>query len=309
MNWSSLMDFGFFGQGDATFDEITPMVSLTRNLAAGDTLDSGIVYFLIAEGFLTGSFNDELNTVANPALEELRGYGPEFVTNYEVGFKGSFLGGRLRLNADIFWMDYTDKQEAVNLDNPDGRYGPDPTVEITQNAGVVDIYGIELELRASPWDGGFVTFDLGYLQNEYSQFQTINPEDPDGPLLDLSGLRIADRQPDWTVNASVGHTWQLANGGSLTGQIGMYAQGEYEWEPNTPLGQTTPCFQDSYSRFRTRFTYVPAAGNWEASLFGNNIGDERYITFCEAGRSGVNIAAYGRPDWWGLEFVARFGET
>ena len=209
MNWSSLMDFGFFGEGDATFDEITPMVSLTRNLAPGDTLDSGIVYFLISEGFLTGSFNDELNTVANPALEELRGYGPEFVTNYEVGFKGTFAGGRLRLNADIFWMDYTDKQEAINLDNPDGRFGPNPTVEITQNAGTVDIYGIELELRASPWDGGFITFDLGYLENEYSDFTTLDPENPTGPLLDLSGLRITDRQPDWTINASVGHTWQL----------------------------------------------------------------------------------------------------
>ncbi len=309
MNYSSLMDFGFFGEAAATFDEITPMVSLTRNLAGGDTLDSGIVYFLISEGFLTGSFNDELNTVRFPELEELRGYGPEFVTNYEVGFKGSFNGGRLRLNADIFWMDYQDKQEAINIDNPDGLYGPDPTVEITQNAATVDIYGIELELRAAPWDGGFLTFDLGWFENEYSDFTTIDPTNPTGPRLDLSGFRIFDRQPDWTVNASIGHTFQLGNGGSITGQIGMYAQGEYEWEPNTLLTDTTPCFQDSYSRFRTRVTYDPPEGNWQMSLFGENIGDERYFTFCEAGRSGVNIAAYGRPDWWGLEFVARFGNN
>jgi len=307
MNYSSLMDFGFFGEGDATFDEITPMVSLTRNLEGGDTLDSGIVYFLISEGFLTGSFNDELNTVRFPDLEQLRGYGPEFVTNYEVGFKGSFAGGRVRLNADVFWMDYQDKQEAINIDNPDGLYGPDPTVEITQNAATVDIYGIEVELRASPWDGGFLTFDLGWFENEYSQFQTIDPTDPNGALLDLSGFRIFDRQPDWTINASIGHTFQLANGAALTPQLGMYMQGEYEWEPNTLLTDTTPCFQDSYERFRARVTYAPAEGNWEASLFGENIGDERYYTFCEAGRSGANIAAYGRPDWWGLEFVARFG--
>jgi len=173
----------------------------------------------------------------------------------------------------------------------------------------VDIIGLELELRSSPWDGGFVTLDLGYFTNEYSDFTTINPEDVDGPPLDLSNFRITDRQPDWTVNASVGHTFSLASGGQFTALLGVYSQGEYEWEPNTLLGDTTPCFQDSYSRFRTRGTYIPAAGNWEVSVFGENIGDERYFTFCEGGRSGVNIAQYGRPDWWGMEFVARFGEN
>ena len=66
--------------------------------------------------------------------------------------------------------------------------------------------------------------------------------------------------------------------------------------------------QDSYERFRTRVTYAPAAGNWDVSLFGDNIGDERYMTFCEEGNGyGAMIRAYGRPDWWGAEFSYRWG--
>ena len=306
LSFDNVMGNGFFNNAEDTFSKTTPMISLTRNLAPGTTLDNGIVYFLISQGFLTGSFNDEMNLFLAPRLEPLVGYGPETVTNYEVGFKGTLAGGRVRLNADIFLMDYQDKQEAVQIDNSDGRYGPDSTLEFTQNAASVNIYGIEFELRASPWDGGFVTLDFGYLIDEYDQFIVYDP-DTDGPQ-DRSILNVDDRQPDWTVNASLGHTFTLANGGQLTPQFRMYSQGEYEWEGSQPRnGPETYCFQDAYSRWGTRVTYQPAAGNWEASLFGDNITDTRYFNYCDASRTGIFDHADGRPAWWGAEFVYRWG--
>jgi len=312
LNDANLLSGGFFNDRKETFDEITPMVSLTRNLTAGGTLDSGMIYFLISEGFLTGSFNDELNIFVNPLLAPLVAYGPESVTNYEFGFKGTLAGGRVRLSADVFWMDYTDKQEEIEFDNTLGQFGPDATFELTQNAGQVDIYGIELELRASPWDGGFLTVDASYLENKYNEFLSTDPADPLGPLVDRSDRVINDRTPDWTLNVSVGHTFQLASGAQLTPQLGMYAQGGYEWLADSnriPLlsDPHSYCYQDSYEKFRARVTYQPAAGNWEASLYGTNITDERYYDECDNSRAGVFDYRYGRPDAWGLEFVARWG--
>ena len=314
LNQNNVVNEGFFNEERAVFDEITPMISLTRNLAGGDTLDSGMVYFLYSEGFLTGSFNDELNLFLTPELAPLVVYQPETVSNFEVGFKGTFADGRVRLNADIFFMDYQDKQEGIQIDNFDGRFGPDPSIELTQNAGQVDIYGIELELRASPWDGGFITVDASYLENEYSEFLVDDVDNPGGPQLDLSNTQIGDRTPDWTINASVGHTFVLGSGATLTPQIGMYAQGEYDWLAGTgqaPLLSDAPsvCNQGSYSKWRTRVTYSPAAGNWEASLFGSNITDERIFQECDYARTGVYDYRYERPDAWGLEFVARFGNN
>jgi iron complex outermembrane receptor protein len=288
------------------------MVSLTRNLAPTDSMDSGMIYFLYSEGFLTGSFNDELNIFLTPQLQPLVTYQPETVTNYEVGFKGTFNGGRVRLNADIFFMDYQNKQEGIELDNFDGRFGPDPSIELTQNAGQVDIYGLELELRASPWDGGFLSVDASYLVNEYNSFIVDDVDNP-GQTRDLSNSQIGDRSPDWTLNFNIGHTFQLNNGGSITAQTGFYAQGEYEWlaggGQNPQLDDpASVCFQDSYANWRARATYEPAAGNWQASLFGSNITDERFLQECDYARTGVYDYRWAPPSAWGLEFVARWGE-
>jgi iron complex outermembrane receptor protein len=268
-----------------------------------------MIYGTISEGYLTGSFNDELNLFANPQLAPLVAYQPEHVTNYEVGFKGTFGGGRVRLAADVFWMDYTDKHEAIDIDNNDGRYGPDPNVEIVSNAGQVDIYGIEVELTASPWDGGAITLSGGYLQNEYSVFLSADLDNP-GQFVDRSNTNIGDQTPDWQFNASILHTFQLSNGAQLTPQLGVYMQGGYEWLGADTL-TTDPksfCYQDSYAKFRARLSYQPAAGNWDAALYGYNITDERYYTDCDQSRAAYDYT-YGAPSTWGLEFNMRWGNN
>jgi len=309
LNNHNVLEEGFINWEDATFSAVTPTVSFTRNLAPSDNLDSGMVYFLISDGYLTGSFNDEMNIFLTPELLPLVSYGPEYVTNYEVGFKGTLGGGRLVLNADVFWMDYTDKHEGVVINNDSGQYGPDPNLEITQNAGAVDIYGVEVELRASPWDGGFLTVDGGYLFSEYNEFIIDDPENI-GSTLDLTNRRIADRTPDWTLNASVGHTFILGSGAQLTPVLGVYAQGEYEWlSPTLVDAADSYCHQPAYAKFRGRVTYLPPSANWEASLYGSNITDQRYFEECSNSRSGIYDYRWGNPAMWGLEFVARFGNN
>jgi iron complex outermembrane receptor protein len=308
MNRAAILEEGTDVSGQSTFSDTTPMISLTRTLTPGDTLESGIVYFLISEGYLSGAFNDELNTGSNPELAPLVAYGPEHVTNYEVGFKGTLADGRVRLAADIFYMDYTDKQESVQFDNADGRFGPDITLEITSNASTVDIVGIELELRATPWDGGFVSLDLGMLDNEYGEFLSFNPDTLG--FDDLSNGYIADRTPEWTVTASVEHAFQLANGATFTPQLGVYMQDEYFWYDPTSgdPGRIEFCRQDSYAKWRLRATYEPADANWQASLFGYNITDEEILSGCDDARSGLMDYYHLAPAIWGAEFTMRFGE-
>lgn len=312
LNYNNVVQEGFFNQAQEVFDEVTTMVSLTRNLTPTESMDSGMIYFLYSEGFLSGSFNDELNIFLTPQLIPLVTYQPENVSNYEFGFKGTFNGGRVRVNADVFYMDYQNKQEGIAIDNFDGRFGPDPAIELTQNAGQVDIYGIELELRASPWDGGFLSVDASYLVNEYNEFIVDDVDNP-GQTQDLSNAAIGDRTPDWTLNFNVGHTFQLNNGGALTAQTGFYAQGEYEWlagsaNPTTLDDPGSVCNQDSYANWRARVTYEPPAGNWQASLFGSNITDERWYQECDYARTGVYDYRWAPPSAWGLEFVANWGE-
>ncbi len=304
MNYEAIFEGGFYNDVEANFSETTPMVSLTRNF------DNGLFYMLYAEGFLSGAFNDELNPLVNPGLEPLLTYGPEHVDNFEVGYKGTFADGRVRIAADVFLMDYTDKQQSVGIDNSSGTYGNQPWLNIVMNAAEVDIKGLEFELRAAPWDGGFVSLDVGYLDAEYHEFLSFDPDAPGGGgLIDQSNLSIADYSPEWTINASIEHTFQLGNGATLTPNLGLYYQDDYDFSGglDTSTNEQSWCFQPSYSKLRARVTYVPEAGSWQASLFGSNIADKRYFDWCGKGRSGTYYSRFGRPDTWGLEFQYNWG--
>ena len=180
LSFDSVFLGGFTNDLEDTFTATTGLISLTRQLTPGDTLDSGMFYGTISQGFLSGAFNDEININFVPQLEPLVTIQPEYVTNYEVGFKGTLADGRVRIATTLFYMDYTDKQENVDIDNGDGVFGPDPTIGVTTNASTVEIYGIEFELRTMPWDGGFLSLDVGYLQNEYGEFTAFDPDDPGG---------------------------------------------------------------------------------------------------------------------------------
>jgi iron complex outermembrane receptor protein len=316
LNRATLIESGVTFAGEADFSETTGQLSLSYHLTPGNRLDNGMWYGLISEGYLHGAFNDEISPTGgtaaqNAAKKGLIPYGAEFVTNYEIGFKGTFADGRWSLNADIFYMDYTDKQETIDLDNSSGQFGPDPNFEYTVNAGEVDIVGLEIEFRSAPWEGGFISLDVGTLDHEYREFLAVDIADPTGPLLDNSGLSIDNLTPDWTVTATVEHAFLMGNGATLTPMLNVYAQDGIEYLPRGSLddvgGVSTHCHQDSYTKLRARLTYADQAGRWQASLFGYNITDEEILFRCRAIRSGV----YGRwlqaPAQWGLEFQMNFG--
>jgi iron complex outermembrane receptor protein len=305
MTYNNSFIDGIYQNSNATFDAWTPMFSATRHL--GDNM----MYFLYSEGFLSGSFNDSINTDVNPDALPLVPFGPEFVSNYEVGYKGGFLDGRLQLSTAVFFMDYTDKQVEIQIDNTDGRFGPLSTFSVITNAGAVDIYGIELELRAQPWDGGFVSVDLGHLQNEFREFDTFDPEaGGDGAFIDQSNLSINDYSPEWTLNLMVEHAFGLRNGATLTPQVAWNWRDDYEWRGG--LEQNAPpsfCFQPSYSRVRARMTYAPPSQAWQAALYGSNITDELYLDFCNTARTGAYDYRYGDPSRWGIEFTYNWGNN
>ena len=314
MNRDTLINNGFHASLEGSFDEVTPTISLTRHLSPGDVIDSGIVYGTISEGYLTGAFNDELNpnapgfTPANKAaLVSLLPYFPEHLTNYEIGFKGTMFDGALLLNADVFYMDYTDKQESIGVDNDNELFGPDPNLEFTLNAADVDITGIELELRASPWDGGFISLDVGVLDSEYSNFLIPDLNDLSLPPEDASNTVIQNRTPDWTFTVSVEHAFLLGNGATLTPQLGVYSQDTFEWGTDVPGDVSPNCNQDSYAKWRLRASYVPQAGNWHAALFGYNITDEEILYRCGGNRGGSYKTLHQAPSQWGVEFTMNFG--
>src|SRR5690606_35094956 len=88
---------------DATFEEVTPRVSLPWEASDALTL-----YTSYSQGFKSGGFDMRGDAVLTPATVD--GYDPEFVDTYEIGFHSSFYQGRLNLSGAVFQSDYTDMQ-------------------------------------------------------------------------------------------------------------------------------------------------------------------------------------------------------
>jgi outer membrane receptor protein involved in Fe transport len=164
-------------------------------------------------------------------------------------------------------------------------------------------------LRMVPWDGGFLSIDAGYLQNEFSEYSYIDPEDPNN-VIDNSNQGVADLSPEWTLNIGLEHEFALSGGATLTPRISVYAQDDYEWLAADRTQDAPPsfCNQDSYAKWNTRLTFVPAQGNWQAAIFGNNVTDEEIYEMCNATRT-IYVYRHERPSWWGAEFTMRFGDN
>ncbi len=282
------------------WNEFTPMASLSRRIGGTGALDGGIVYVSYAEGFLTGGFNSE----GGPEFLALFGsYQPEFVESMEIGLKSTWADGRFRFNATLFDMDYTDKQEEVRIENPGIPGGP--TIELFANAASLDITGFELEAQYRSSGGLFVEFSASNLDNAYSQFDVFDSDT--GFTVDNTDAIIRDLTADWTLSASVGYEFSLANGSTLMPRIGVYAQDDYDFQGQRFGRPPSRCNQTSYEEWNGRVTWVSSGGNTQVALHVDNLSDELILRSCGfSGFRGRGILDYEAPRWWTLEANFRF---
>jgi iron complex outermembrane receptor protein len=71
--------------------------------------DAGMVYGTVATGFRSAGFQPRPWTPG-----QLQPFPQEEVTSYELGYKGDLVNRRLRLNADVFYMDYNPRVVTTN---------------------------------------------------------------------------------------------------------------------------------------------------------------------------------------------------
>ncbi len=247
--------------------------------------DATLYYASFTQGFKSGGFNFRYVVPRDEALA----FDPETVDSYEAGFKWQGAEDRLRLNANVFFMDYQDIQVQVF------EVGGGP---LTQNAGTADILGAELELMAVPTPRLNLALALGYTDAEYTD---LNP-----PTTDLAASLTLDARlpntPEWTASTSAEYSVPIP-WGSLAFRVD-YAHTDdlYNDAQNSPF-----LFQDAYDLWNASIRYTSPTEAWEASVFGTNLGDERYITSGDSNFGlGFHEANYNRPREFGVTVRRRF---
>ena len=165
-------------------------------------------YALYSTGFRGGGFSPR----PSDAVQAVP-FGPEDVTNYELGFKSEWFQHRLRVNADVFYMQDDGQQ---NFKGDIDSLGNTWFHEI--NAGNSINEGVEVEVAVRPVEGMQIDSSLGYLHyrlksNEAQRTVLLCTSFSDGTPCPQT------RAPTWTFSAGAQYRFNLGSAGSLTPRL------------------------------------------------------------------------------------------
>jgi iron complex outermembrane receptor protein len=264
------------------WDEFTPRVGGRYQLN-----DDVMLFATYSAGYRSGGFNGR---VAN-LVDATQPYEPETVDNYEVGIKSEWLDNRLRVNANLFYMDYQDKQEELQL--PDDNDTGQKTV--VENAASATIQGVELDLQAYITEQLSLRANLGYLDSKYDDFSY---EGLDGTV-DLSGLDFR-RAPEWTGSLDLTYEWDMAGGNAWVRGAYHYIGSHFVNVSNSPELEN-----DDQHLLDASVNY--AINSLQFSLFGRNLTDEDGYSHGYDVAGAWSYAATRAPRTYGVEVVYNFG--
>jgi iron complex outermembrane receptor protein len=267
---------GFQTDYSEKWTEVTPQATLDWKIT-----ENLYTYLTYSEGFKGGGFDD---TPAN-IPQATTPFDPEKVKNYEIGIKSTMFDRRVRVNADVFYMDYTNLQvtqtNAACLCN------------LTDNAASAEIQGVEAELEFLPIDSLRLSLAGSYVDATYKDFIESAIDPTTGLNLDSSGNRM-QRTPETQVSAGVDWRFGLAS-----------VNVNYAWQSDMFWATDNIAKEPSYGLLDARIGLSSDDKSWSVSLWGKNLTDELYrvniISFF-----GEEVSQFGAPRTYGLDLTLKF---
>ncbi|QIB66801.1 TonB-dependent receptor [Kineobactrum salinum] len=182
-------------------NEVTPMVNLSYQWS-----EQLMAYASYSEGFKSGGFTQRVF----PPEPTIPAFDPEFVEVYELGFKFSAPGNRLRINGALFHTQYDDMQIFITNTT---RVGP-----FIENAGEAEINGGSWRsLRFRRPAGCLRRASATWIPNSRSwspvrpsHWTTSLPGSPNGLLMALSPKTLTSRVGERWCRALTGPTARLS---------------------------------------------------------------------------------------------------
>ena len=219
------------------------------------------LYGVISQGNKPGFFNNRAVATSlgvDPNVKE------ETIWNYELGAKTIWMGGRLLLNAAVYYLDWSNQQIRQTFLNDQGQDS-----QITTNAGETEVYGLELESSFVVSERLIFSGSVAFANPEYKFFveETFAPQlgvDPD-----LAGNEPY-RYPDWQIQISADYnTPQVFN--------------DWDFFARSDLNMTGERWSEIYNlsyigwEYKWNLRVGLQQGNWRLTAYVNNILDDRSL--------------------------------
>jgi outer membrane receptor protein involved in Fe transport len=253
-------------ESDFDDDDLSPEVTLTWR-----PTDELTLWAAYREGYKAGGFSTNTVIVFGRTGEELT-FDAETVEAWEAGVKSLLLDGSLRLNANVYFYDYSDQQVSA-FDN-------ETTSFTINNAASSESKGVEVEGEYVLTDYVVVRAQVGYNEAEYTDFpnapcwagQTLE-QGCVGGIQDLKG-EVLNFAPEWS--GSIGFDFERPLNDSLL----FGASYDAVFMDDFKAGGRPETWQDSHWKHNARLGLFHADGTWDVTVIGRNLGDEKIIGGC-----------------------------
>ena len=259
--------------GERDFKKFTPRASISFK----PTPDHNI-YASYSKGFKGGGFDprgvganapdlDNDNNLSDDEIASFLSFAPEQVDSYEVGYKGSLMGGAVNVAIAGFYADYTDVQIPGSVACEVG--GLPNFCGIVSNAGKATFKGLEFEGSARLGAGFVLSGSLGYIDANYDEDITNINNTP----TEVADFREVQNTPKWTGSATLAYNAPVGAGDLYAGATVSYRSKTYQFEiPNPYLDQ------DGYALLNGDIVYTLPGDRITIGVHGKNLLDKRYKT-------------------------------
>ncbi|MEI5685513.1 TonB-dependent receptor [Sphingomonas kyungheensis] len=267
------------------------------------TIDpSSSVYARVARGFRgptiqgrSAVFNSPFTTASS-----------ETITSYEVGAKGIFLDGRLRLNSSLFTYTVHDIQLNGNDVNGNG---------VLFNADKARAWGVEIDSEFRPVRNLTLTLGASALKSKiedkrvYAQVCILNGvvvctvQDPTikvgaNTFAQIDGNPLPNA-PRWNLDATARYDLPLSNDGKLFVATDWNIQGY----TNFVLYKTKEFYADGNFEGGVKVGYTSPDNNYEIAAFARNITNEKNL---KGVIENYMAAVFNEPRVIGVSLSGRF---
>jgi iron complex outermembrane receptor protein len=242
-----------------------------RATLAWEPRDAVLAYLSAARGEKAGGFN----TARNPDLQGT--FDPESNVTWELGIKSEWLDRRLRVNAALYYVDWSDIQGSAPQRGP----GVLPTdANVIENRGGAESTGLEFELGWAFTERFSATLAAAWNDPTYRDATFIASVACDGvrctPGSIVGGVGNAnidgntlERQSRLSGSLLLDYRRELADGLDLWSTLDFNYQGS-QYVDAFNLAETG-------ARTLVNARVGLARGRWEASVWSRNLLDERYV--------------------------------
>ena len=246
--------------------------------------DDVMLYATVSEGYRLGGSNgvpaclndDDVYQNICGTPDEMS-YNPDEITNYELGFKSTWLSNQFHFNAAVFMVDWADAQV--------GTFAETGGVDVTVNAASADARGLEISTRALITDQltGFATY--AYTSSELSA---------DAPLLDdglgnkaLDGARLPGT-PEHQFSLGLTYMTEITDDIGLDVNYGLTYQSDvYSQVGLLNMGEALPGYALS------NMSAIFSKDSWKVTLYVDNMFDK--YAYASVRRTAADITVNNDP--------------